>query len=111
QFNMVIDGGQLLDDPQKVGVANLLAQLMTKGTQKKTTAELEDAIAQLGASVNVYVTTESINISVNTLSRNHNAVMELVKEILLEPRWDSVEFELAKQSTISDIRQGEASPN
>lgn len=111
QFNMVIDGGQLLDDPQKVGIANLLAQLMTKGTKNKTTAELEDAIAQLGASVNVYATTESINISVNTLSRNHNAVMELVKEILLEPRWDSVEFELAKQSTISDIRQGEASPN
>lgn len=111
QFNMVIDGGQLLDDPGKVGVANLLAQLMTKGTKTKTTAELEDAIDQLGASVNVYATTESTTISVNTLSRNYEEVMTLVKEIILEPRWDSVEFELAKQSTISRIRQLEASPN
>lgn len=111
QFNMVIDGGQLLDDPEKVGVANLLAQLMTKGTKTKTTAELEDAIDQLGASVNVYATTESTTISVNTLSRNYDEVMALVKEIILEPRWDAVEFELAKQSTISRIRQLEASPN
>ncbi|WP_339702644.1 pitrilysin family protein [Algoriphagus aquimarinus] len=111
QFNMVIEGGQLLDNPEKVGVANLLAQLMTKGTKTKTTAELEDAIDQLGASVNVYATTESTTISVNTLSRNYDEVMALVKEIILEPRWDAVEFELAKQSTISRIRQLEASPN
>lgn len=111
QFNMVIDGGQLLDDPAKVGVANLLAQLMTKGTKTKTTAELEDAIEQLGASVNLFATTESINLSVNTLSRNYAAVMELVNEILLEPRWDSVEFALAKQATKSRILQLAASPN
>lgn len=111
EFNMVIDGGQLLDDPNKVGVANLLAQLMTKGTKSKTTAELENAIDQLGASVNVYATTENTTIAVNTLSRNYDEVMALVKEIILEPRWDSVEFELAKQSTISRIRQLEAIPN
>lgn len=111
QFNMVIDGGQLLDDPKKVGVANLLAQLMTKGTKNKTTAELEEAIEQLGASINVFAGTESTNLSVNTLARNYAAVMGLVEEILLEPRWDSVEFELAKQSTISRIQQLAASPN
>ena len=111
QFNMMIDGGQLLDDPNKVGVANLLAQLMTKGTKTKTTAELEDAIEQLGASVNVYATTESTTISVTTLSRNYDAVMALVKEIILEPRWDVAEFELAKQATLSRIRQLEGSPN
>ncbi len=111
QFNIVMDGGQLLDDPNKVGVANLLAQLMTKGTKTKTTAELEEAIEQLGASINISANTENIAISVNTLSRNYPSVLELVNEIILEPRWDSVEFELAKQSTLSRIRQQEASPN
>ncbi|MDR7132364.1 zinc protease [Algoriphagus sp. 4150] len=111
QFTMVIEGGQLLDDPKKVGVANLLAQLLTKGTKNKTTAELEDAIEQLGASIEVYAGTERTNIWVNTLSRNYDAVMDLVNEIILEPRWDTVEFDLAKQATISRIRQMEASPN
>uniref|UniRef100_UPI00404811D8 M16 family metallopeptidase n=1 Tax=Roseivirga sp. TaxID=1964215 RepID=UPI00404811D8 len=111
QFNIAIDGGQLLDDPNKGGVANLLAQMMTKGTKPKTTAQLEEAIEQLGASINVSANTEQITISVNTLSRNYNAVIDLVEEILLEPRWDAAEFALAKQSAISRIRQQEANPN
>lgn len=111
QFNIAIDGGQLLDDPNKVGVANLLAQMMTKGTKNKTTGELEEAIEQLGASINVFAGTEQITVSVNTLSRNYNAVIDLLEEILLEPRWDNEEFTLAKQSVISRIRQQEANPN
>jgi zinc protease len=34
-----------------------------------------------------------------------------LEEILLEPRWDTKEFDLIKQSTISQIRQQEANPN
>ncbi|MFT7381175.1 MAG: zinc protease [Roseivirga sp.] len=111
QFNIAIDGGQLLDDPNKGGVSNLLAQMMTKGTKTKTTAQLEEAIEQLGASINVSANTEQITISVNTLSRNYNAVIDLLQEILLAPRWDAEEFALAKQSAISRIRQQEANPN
>ena len=111
QFEIVIDGGLLLEDKNKVGVSNLLARMMTQGTQKKTPQELEEAIQQLGASVNVFPGTEDIRIIVNTLARNYDATLDLVEEILLEPRWDAKEFDLIKQSTISQIRQQEANPN
>ena len=47
----------------------------------------------------------------NTLARNYDATLALVEEILLEPRWDAKEFDLVKQSVISQIRQQEANPN
>jgi len=111
QFEIVIDGGLLQEDIGKVGVSNLLARMMTQGTARKTPQELEDAIQQLGATINVIPGTEEIRIMGNTLARNYDATVALVEEILLEPRWDSKEFELAKQSTISLIRQQEANPN
>src|SRR5690606_15878219 len=37
--------------------------------------------------------------------------MELVKEIMLEPRWDEAEFKLVKQQALSQIKQQEANPN
>ena len=111
QFELVIDGGLLLDNPEKVGVANLMARMMTQGTLKKTPVQLEEAIEQLGASINVIATNEDIRFRVNTLARNYNATLLLVKEILLEPRWDSKEFLLQKESIISQIRQQEANPN
>lgn len=111
QINMVISGGQLLEDMDKLGAANLMASIMTKGTKNKTPEELEEAIDQLGASINVFASKESIRLSANTLARNYDATLALMEEILLEPRWDETEFELAKQRTISQIRQEEANPN
>ncbi len=53
QFELVIDGGLLLEDPNKVGVSNLMARMMTQGTRRKTPLELQEAIQQLGATINV----------------------------------------------------------
>jgi len=110
QFEVVIDGGLLLEDPNKVGVSNLMARMMTQGTAKKTPEQLEEAIEQLGASINVFAGAEDVRIRANTLARNYQATLALLQEILLEPRWDAKEFQLLKQSIISQIRQQEANP-
>ena len=88
-----------------------MARMMTQGTKNKTPQELEEAIQQLGATVNVSAGTEDVRISVTTLAKNYDATLALVEEILLEPRWDAKEFDLVKQSVISQIRQQEANPN
>jgi zinc protease len=111
QFQLQIRGGLLLEDPSKVGVSNLLAQLMTKGTANKTAEELETAIESLGATIRASASTEYITISGNTLSRNFDQTLQLVREILLEPRWDELEFSLIKQSTMSRIQQMMANPS
>lgn len=110
QFNISISGGILQDDPKKVGVAYLMASLMNQGTKNKTPEELEEAIKQLGANISITAGTEDITISGNTLARNYDSTIALVEEMLLHPRWDEKEFALLKQSTLSNIRQQEASP-
>ncbi|MEJ7622829.1 MAG: pitrilysin family protein [Pyrinomonadaceae bacterium] len=111
QFEIVMDGGLLLEDIDKVGVANMMARMMTQGTARKTPLELEEAIKQLGASINVSAGQEDVRVSVTSLARNYDATLALVEEILLEPRWDAKEFDLRKQATISAIRQQAANPN
>lgn len=110
-FDLVIDGGQLLESTDKPGVTNLLAEMMTKGTQNKTTAELEAAIQKLGANINVNAGREGITLSGNTLARNYDATMALLREILLEPRWDAEELELIRRETLSDLEAQKAEPN
>lgn len=111
EFEITLKGGLMLEDPEKVGVSSLMADLMTKGTANKTPEELEEAIAELGATIRVNAGRQQISISGNTLARNYGATMDLVEEIMLEPRWDEREFELAKQSTASQIAQQSANPN
>src|SRR5690606_24410830 len=109
QFEITIDGGQLLETKQ--GVAAMTADLMNFGTKNKTPEELEDAIKQLGASISFSGGKEEITVRANTLARNYDATLALVEEMLLEPRWDAKEFDLLKQSTTSQIRQMAANPN
>jgi zinc protease len=111
QFTIEIEGGLLLENTSKTGVSNLMADLMTRGTANKTPEQLEEAINELGASINVNAGRQTITISGNTLARNYGKTLDLVEEIILEPRWDETEFELAKQSTLSQIAQQSANPN
>ncbi|WP_254884057.1 pitrilysin family protein [Aquimarina sp. TRL1] len=109
-FNLVIDGGHLLDGFDKVGVANLMTDILMEGTQNKTPEELEEEIELLGATIDMYTTRESIVINGNTLSRNFDKTMQLVEEILLQPRWDEEEFGRIKTKTINKIKRSEANP-
>ncbi|MCH8286984.1 insulinase family protein, partial [candidate division KSB1 bacterium] len=111
QFTIRLKGGMLLDDPEKVGVANFTASIMTEGTKNRTPEELEEVIDELGASIRLFASNQSITVSGNTLTRNYEKVMALVEEILLEPRWDEKEFELLKQRILNNIRQRSANPN
>jgi len=110
QFSMTIKGGMLLDDINKIGVANLITDIMMEGTANKTLVELEEAIDELGASIYMYTGKESIVIRVNCLKSKFNKVFDLVQEILLEPRWDEKEFERIKQETIEQIHRSSARP-
>ena len=110
-FSLVMEGGHLLDDINKNGVANLMTDIMMEGTANKTPQELEEEIEMLGARINMYTTRESIVISANCLVRNFDETLALVEEILLEPRWDEEEFARIKIKTINEIKRSDANPN
>lgn len=110
RYTLEIDGSHLLEDLSKAGTASLMAELLNEGTANKTPEELEEAIDLLGASINIRARDEAIVISVNTLSRNFEKTVELVEEMLMEPRWDSTEFILAKESVINSFPRNKANP-
>ena len=111
QFTLVLEGGHLLDDMNKIGVANLMTDIMMEGTATKTPEDLEEEIDLLGSNIYMYTSNDQITISGNTLARNFGKTMDIIEELLFEPRWDEEEFERIKTKTINDNKRKEASPN
>ncbi|MGB8489925.1 MAG: insulinase family protein, partial [Bacteroidales bacterium] len=111
QYSIVIPGGHLLDDISRPGVANLTASLMNEGTKNKTPEELEDAIRLLGANISFSAGAENITIRVNTLARNFEKTLDLVQEMIFEPRWDEEQFGLAKSRIINNIKRNKSNPS
>ncbi len=110
-YSVVIEGGHMLDDISKPGVARFTAQMLNEGTKNRTPEELEEAIQLLGASINVRAGDENITVSVNTLARNFEKTVDLVREILLEPRWDEEQFAINKTRTVNNLKRNLADPN
>ena len=111
QFELAFRGGMLVEAAGRTGVANLLAQTMMEGTAERTPEELEEAIDLLGASIGVSAGSTGFSISGSVMARNYDETMALVEEILLEPRFDSARFELARQRVLNQIRQLDANPS
>ncbi|SFC43326.1 zinc protease [Zunongwangia mangrovi] len=111
KFEFQMDGGLLLEDPNKTGVSNLLAEILGEGTANKTPEELEETIALLGANIRINSSKTQISVSGSTLAKNFEKTIALVEEILLQPRWDEDEFKLAKQKVLSQLEEEKANPN
>ncbi|MDY8136098.1 pitrilysin family protein [Aquimarina sp. 2201CG5-10] len=109
-FDITVPGGHLLDPIEKSGVSNFMTSLMMEGTATKTSAELEEAIGLLGASINMYSTTEEIRITGSCLTKNFEETLALIEEILLQPRWDEKEYARLKQALETSLKGREASP-
>jgi zinc protease len=107
-FDITVPGGHAYDPKDKAGVANFLSELMRQGTATRTPAELDEAIGLLGSSVSLQCTNEEIRIHGQCLARNFEATLALVKEILLEPRWDAKEFDRIKAALMTNLTGQEA---
>ena len=111
QFDITLPGGRWTETAEANGRLNLLAALMNEGTATKTAAELEQAIGLLGSGINVSANSEELTISATTLARNFESTVDLVKEILTEPRWEAADFERVKSAALTGIKGREANPN
>jgi zinc protease len=110
ETTLSIDGGIYQDKIELPGVASMVAEVLPQGTKNKTPEELEEEIELLGSSIYMNSGKEEITINASSLSRNFDKTIQLIKEMLLEPRWDSTEFVLAQTRTKNNIIQAEAQP-
>jgi zinc protease len=109
-MSIEINGGVYQDQVELPGVANMVANVLPQGTKNKTPEELEEQIELLGSDIRMYASPEEISVGISALSRNFDKTVAIVKEMLLEPRWDTAEFSIAKSRTRNRILQSEAQP-
>lgn len=108
--SMLVQGGSILDPPDKPGVANLVAQLMTQGTKTQTAPQISEAIEFVGGSLNVEAGQELTTISLSVLRKDLDLGLDLLADILLNPIFAPAEVERKKQEVIAGIKRDQEDP-
>lgn len=107
-----IKGGHLLsaNDPSKAGIAQLTAALMNEATQRYSNEELNTKLEKLGASIDIRASTEEINVSVESPTKNIDSTLALVEEKLLRPKFAADDFERLKKQQLELIASQSTQP-
>ncbi|MBP6551591.1 MAG: insulinase family protein, partial [Flavobacterium sp.] len=107
--SVVLPGGAIYDG-EKSGLASLTAVSLKHGTKNFSKTKLDEELDFLGANVDTYATKEYAGLSSDFASKDKDKVLNIVKEILLNPVFDAAEFEKEKSRLLVSLAQQKESP-
>ena len=110
-YRLAFPVGGAFDPPDLPGLTDLLAGLMPEGTVSKTSREIADEFARMGASLSAGASSDSTIVAASALTQFNDPVLDLMAEVVLEPSFPEHEVELAKQNTKESLRQQRAQPS
>ena len=103
-------GGTSLEAPDKRGVINLMTATLEEGAgemDSKAFAEARDALA---ASISFDSGTDSVGVSAKFLTENRDQVIDLMREALVNPRFDQDAVDRVREQVLSNLRSNEMDP-
>jgi predicted Zn-dependent peptidase len=107
--SVILPAGAIYDG-EKSGLASLTASALKHGTKNFTKAKLDEELDFLGASISAGASKESANLSARMAAKDNDKVLNLLKEVLLEPTFDAAEFEKEKKRLLVSLEQQKESP-
>src|ERR1051325_3272040 len=87
-YRLAFRVGGAFDPPELPGLTDLLAGLMPEGTTSKTSKEIADEVARMGASISAGANSDYTIVAASALSQFNDPVMDLLAEVALEPSLD-----------------------
>jgi len=102
-LRLALPAGRMHESLTQLGLAALTSELWNEGTRKLSTTELADALDALGADLSVASDEDEITLSLSVLDRHLPSAVELLADVLLEPRLDPADFERKKAQQLTAI--------
>ena len=104
-LNVAVKSGAVSDPKNHLGLTHFMAEMLTRGTQKRSKTELDQALDQMGAKLEVEVRAESLILRGAVLSKELPAFLPLISEVITEPSFNKLEIQRLKSETISIIQE------
>ena len=110
-YRLGLRTGDAHDPSELPGLMDMLTGLLTEGTESRTSREIADEVARLGATLHAGANSDYTTIAASSLATFSENILELMADVALRPVFPSNEVELAKQNTKESLKQQRAQPS
>jgi zinc protease len=110
-YRLALRIGTSFDPVDQPGLTDLMAGLLPEGTVSKTSREIADETARIGASLSAGSNSDYTIVAASALTPFSDHILGLMADVILHPSFPENEVELAKENTKESLRQQRAQPS
>jgi zinc protease len=110
QFDLLLDAGSASDQFAQPGTASLAMGMLDEGTATRTSLQISDRLADLGATLGAASRLDVSTVSLETLRERLDPALELYADVVLHPSFPKADFDRLKKQRLVQIQREKADP-
>ncbi len=110
-YRLAFRKGDAHDPAEVPGLMDMMTGMLTEGTRKRTSREIADETARLGALLQAGANSDYTTVAASSLAGFGPEILALMAEVTLQPVFPENEVELARQNTKESLKQQRAQPS
>ena len=100
---LVIKNGGEVDPPELAGLGDMLADLVTKGTERRSATQIAEEIEALGGTLYSSARWDSSRVGVDVMSPKIGPAIDILADVVRRPTFKAEEIDRLRQQTLDDL--------
>lgn len=109
-LNLYVRSGSGADPADKLGLAQMTAAVLDKGTATRTAVQIAETVEGVGGSMSAGADLDNTTVSVGVLSDQLPLAFELLSDVVLRPSFPQQEIETSRAQQLAALRAALGSP-
>ena len=109
-LTLLVDSGYAADQSAAPGAARLTANMLDQGTKSRSSLEISEQTAQLGARLTAASSVDDILVRLSTLKTNLDPALNIYADVVLNPAFPEADFRRQRALQLNTIQQEKATP-
>ena len=109
-LTLSIPAGSVYEPATRVGLAEMMAGLLTKGAGSRTADQIAAAIEGVGGTINAFPGSDFITVNASVLAADRQLAFDLLADVVLRPTFPESEVELLRKQTLSSLALAKSQP-
>jgi predicted Zn-dependent peptidase len=102
-LRLAFSAGSKFDPDSASGLAETVGALLKEGTEKRTSRQIAEELASLGASLNTTVAADNLVIAANCLAESFPGLLDIVADVSRNASFPEEEIKLRKQNREQEL--------
>jgi zinc protease len=109
-FSLQVNAGYAADPSDMAGAGKLTLQMLDEGTASRTSQQINEGLASLGANLGTGSRLDSSTVALSALTTTLDPALDIYQDVILHPTFPEADFKRLQKQLIAGIQEEKTEP-